>query len=361
MRRAASRRAGRRPGPPAPARPGRRARPARSRPAPRRAAAVHDDHREALVGEPLAASGARRGRRRRAGRAGRRKGPSAPAAARARPRARTAAARAVCSARSPTARRLTRGASPGGSASEAITRGRRPPRCTVVVTPSASSACRVTTSVPPTSRPPCTPGSGVRHRAARRGRPGPQRGRRRLARDARNRTRVAVHVEHPADLQRRRRHRLAADEQPPGAVAVGDPHERARRGAARARRGRSRPSARRCPRARGAVAPVAGSTRRTRSARWSRGCTTISGVRASDHAACARYSSRSASQRHVGAGAVEADAAQRDPCVRRAGGGVGARPPARGRGWPGRRCATGAPGRRPPARPAATAPSGDHQ
>ena len=70
------------------------------------------------------------------------------------------------------------------------------------------------------------------------------------------------------------------------------------------------------------MAPVAGSTCSTRSARWSRGWTTISSSSA-DHTACARYSSRAGVPRDVDAGAVEPDDDERHQRVRRTGRGVG--------------------------------------
>ena len=139
---------------------------------------------------------------------------------------------AVRSARSPARCRVIRGVNPGGSANEVTVRSSPPAGRTVVTVPSASSDCLLTTSVPPTSRPPCTPGSGREAAQPVRGGPGPQRDRDRVVGGAEQHG-VPVDVEHGADLQGRRGDRLTVDEQAARGPVVGDPQQGAGRRAGR--------------------------------------------------------------------------------------------------------------------------------
>ena len=227
----------------------------------------------------------------------------------------------MCSARSPTACSGDPRDQPGGLGERGDRpRAAGPRRAPSSSTPSASSACRVTTSVPPASRPPCRPGSGVTQRSPCAGRPGPQRRRRRVLRRA-EQDRVAVHVEHAPDLQRRRRDRLAVDEQTARAVAVGDPHERARRGA-RGHAGDDLDPVRvgvlvhGCRRARRRVDPQHAQR------------ALVAGLHDDQRLGVRPHDVREVLVAvgvpgHVRAGAVEAEEHQRDARVRRAGGGVG--------------------------------------
>ena len=182
-------------------------RPLELRPAARRAPPVHHDHREALVGEPLA---------------GQVRGAGGQHALRVRPAVGVQQHRQRA-ARSVPGGQQQRGAQLPGRRGEQRDPRRQPGRLgvggdrqltavararTVVAVPSVSRSWAAITRVPPASRPLCTPGfgvcsvsqtppgaaPGVQPHRARVGAPAEQHG-------------VAVHVEHAADLQPRRGHR----------------------------------------------------------------------------------------------------------------------------------------------------------
>ena len=194
-----------------------------------------------------------------------------------------------------------------------------PPRRTVVVLPSVSRSCRVTTSVPPASRPPCTPGSGVTSLSpsgphvqspievgsvlARNSTTSP-------STSATSRTCSDGGVTgSPSTTSLRAPSASTVVTSAPAAVWAGTP------GTMSTHTGSV------CSVTR-VVAPVATSTRSVRRAFWSRGCTTTISP-CSSQTASATYSSRAASQPDRGARAVEREDLQRHAGVGRAGGGVG--------------------------------------
>ena len=195
------------------------------------------------------------------------------------------------SSRAPAVVSVTRGSNPGSSAKDAMVRS-APLRWTVVVVPSASRLWRATTSVPATSRPECTPGSGVSSSCpsgpqvhspidvgsspARKSTTSPS-----TSSTSRTCSDGGVTAS-PSTTSLRAPSTSATVTSAPDAVWAGTP-------------GTISTQARSVCSCRSEVAPVAGSTRSTRSARWFRGWTTTSRSWAS-HTACTRYSSRTLSQ-----------------------------------------------------------------